>query len=301
MTILDLCSGVGFLGMLLVELLPPERVHACVLMDLAWPMKGGTPEGQKGEKKRTQLNWDHVYDLPWPATLTTRRSDLKTASTHKQILGKILEPAPGPAFILGIHLCGMLSIRAVETFNTGPKCVGLALKPCCLPSPQYAKERVRWRLGAHSFDAKDVCMWGKYNKNQWQGPPKAMLESRFRTWANNLHRGMLADTKSCDKLPLVAGHYQDTYLFAEREFSSAAPPKPDEDAAALVRSILGARTSLDVLGVSEEASNRSVFRRFTELSKIVGQLIPEIPDAEDAFARLKVACDELRARSFLQA
>lgn len=49
----------------------------------------------------------------------------------------LLEPAPGPVIILGIHLCGLLSIRAIETFNRGPKCVAFALKPCCLPSMHY--------------------------------------------------------------------------------------------------------------------------------------------------------------------
>merc|ERR1719329_2121529 len=108
---------------------------------------------QKPSKKgRTRLNWDHIYNLPWPVTLTTRRSDLKLPSTHVQILEKILEPAPGPFFILGIHLCGILSIKAVETFNRGPKCDGrvpssprwllasvLGQRTCIVASAQTAK------------------------------------------------------------------------------------------------------------------------------------------------------------------
>mmetsp|Transcript_9454 Transcript_9454/g.20526 ORF Transcript_9454/g.20526 Transcript_9454/m.20526 type:complete len:227 (+) Transcript_9454:21-701(+) len=39
-TFLDLCSGLGFLGMLLIELLPASRVSSCILMDQAWPLKG---------------------------------------------------------------------------------------------------------------------------------------------------------------------------------------------------------------------------------------------------------------------
>ena len=36
-TIVDLCSGKGFLSMVLSELLPSERVERCVLVDKAWP------------------------------------------------------------------------------------------------------------------------------------------------------------------------------------------------------------------------------------------------------------------------
>jgi hypothetical protein len=33
--------------------------------------------------------------------------------------------------VLAVHLCGTLSIRAVELFNANPEVVVLALKPCC--------------------------------------------------------------------------------------------------------------------------------------------------------------------------
>lgn len=57
---------------------------------------------------------------------------------------------------------------------------GLVLKPCCLPAMEYVKRKTRWTLGAHSFAADEVCMWGKYNRNKWQGPLKAsMCRQRF--------------------------------------------------------------------------------------------------------------------------
>merc|ERR1712137_479958 len=134
--------------------------------------------------------------------------------------------------ILGIHLCGILSIRAVETFNHGPKCVGLVLKPCCLPPMEYVKSKTRWTLGTHSFDASEVCMWGKYNKNQWQGPMKSTLASRFRAWSHNLYCGIMADKKASERVSLAEDHYQDAYLFGERPFSTCPPPpasaEPDD-------------------------------------------------------------------------
>eukprot|EP00435_Cladocopium_sp_Y103_P008782 s361_g2.t1 len=227
-TIVDLCSGLGFLGMFLSELLPPDRVQACLLMDQAWPMKGSTGEmpSVPSRKGRTRLNWDHIYNLHWPIPLVTRRCDLKLPSTHLQILSRLLDPAPGPVMILGIHLCGLLSIRAIETFNQGPKCVAFGLKPCCLPSMHYARQQVRWTLGAHTFAAAEVCCWGSYHHNRWTGPVKATMAPRFRCWAEHLHRGIQSEWKAIVRVELVEAHYQDTYLFASRPFCVRRPAPP---------------------------------------------------------------------------
>merc|ERR1711924_306030 len=186
---------------------------------------------------------------------------------------------------------------AIDTFNTGPKCVGLVVKPCCLPPMDYVKSKTRWSLGAHSFCASEVCMWGKYNKNQWQGPQKASLASRFRNWSDNLFRGVLADGKSCDHVPLVEGHYQDTYIFAERTFSDDVPSLPEEQSdALLVKQVLDVTNPWDVLGLQQGVSMRTVYRRFAGLSKALGEKMADSSEAEDAFRRVKIAVDAVRAQ-----
>eukprot|EP00929_Paragymnodinium_shiwhaense_P000817 TRINITY_DN101023_c0_g1_i1.p1 TRINITY_DN101023_c0_g1~~TRINITY_DN101023_c0_g1_i1.p1 ORF type:complete len:469 (-),score=89.81 TRINITY_DN101023_c0_g1_i1:26-1432(-) len=348
-TIMDLCSGLGFLGMFLAEMLPADRVAAIVLLDQAWPMKGqeaanstvagaededvaetaqgeegeedakeSTPQvlskrKQQGKQSRTRLNWDHIYGLPWPVMLTTRRSDLKLPSTHAQIVSKILEPAPGPVLILGVHLCGILSIRALETFNRGPKTVGVVLKPCCLPGQSYMRQKVRWSLGAHSFAASEVCMWGKYNKGQWQGPPKDSLASRFRAWAHNLYEGIEVGSgrKDSMRIPIVEGHYQDAYLMAERPYMETAWPSSvpqwpegsieELQGEALVRHILQAKTAKDALGIDPSSSMRTLKRRFTALTKALAVPL-EADDAwreanselAKAYAKLAEAWKEVR-------
>lgn len=224
--------------------------------------------------------------------------------------------------LLGIHLCGILSIRAVETFNRGPKCVGLVLKPCCLPSMEYAKSKTRWTLGAHSFAATEVSMWGKYNQNKWQGPRKATLESRFRVWADNLYRGVVAGAaeKRSERVPLVDGHYQDAYIFAERPYSAAAPAEaaplsPAEQLSALVRQVNSASTACETLGVPEDVSMRALHRRWAGLNRTLSAALQEEDarsddaagaglaasklrraEVEAAFLRVKVARDEIRAQ-----
>ncbi|CAE7568271.1 unnamed protein product [Symbiodinium pilosum] len=241
-------------------------------------------------------NWDHIYNLPWPVPLVTRRSDLKLPSTHAQILSRILEPAPGPVVVLGIHLCGILAIRAVETFNAGPKCVAFALKPCCLPPLQYAKSRTRWTLGTHTFAAAEVCAWGKYNKNVWNGPAKATLAPRFRMWASNLFRGLLAESKECLHVELVEGHYQDTYLFGRRRFSTQSPKLPEEllaeaSPALVARRILEASEAHEVLGVPTDVSIRQLRRRWTALAHALDD---DSPECAAAFQKIKDAFDQIR-------
>ena len=54
-TIVDLCSGKGYLSMYLAELLPPDKVERCVLVDIAWPRCGADMIGPG------QMNWEHIY------------------------------------------------------------------------------------------------------------------------------------------------------------------------------------------------------------------------------------------------
>ena len=83
-TIIDLCSGFGYLGMFLAEMLDPAKVKLIALVDKQWPMfNAGTP-------KSNQINWDHVYgvdgwDPAWPIKLQTRKDDIKQAGQLRQI------------------------------------------------------------------------------------------------------------------------------------------------------------------------------------------------------------------------
>ena len=46
---------------------------------------------------------------------------------------RLFERCPGPVLLLAVHLCGTLSLRAVDLFNEHENVKLLALKPCCLP------------------------------------------------------------------------------------------------------------------------------------------------------------------------
>ena len=185
-TILDLCSGKGYLSMFLSEMLPPEKVAKIILVDKAWAMCNS-------EVLPHHMNWDHIYgDIPrenhwssleqseshtqyfttWPIPLHTSKQDLKQSCNQRQMKKRFFDRTQGPILILAIHLCGTLSLRAVDFFNNNERVKMLCLKPCCLPGMVHAKRNDTFKIGRHSFPSSEVCSNGSFTKKDWSGPPR---------------------------------------------------------------------------------------------------------------------------------
>ena len=256
LTVLDLASGRGFLSMYLSEILPKEKVEKIILVDKAWPMCNAN------EVLPHQMSWEHIYGNrtnvledgdgsssspttyfdTWPIHLHTSKQDLKQKCTKRQMKKFIFDRSPGPVLILAVHLCGVLSLRAVEMFNDYPdKVQFLALKPCCLPPMAYANRCDVFEIGRHSFDASDVCAVGRFRGKRWYGPPRWHLEGRFEKWSEHLFAGVdlgeseydhetISDDVTSQRLykdgkgnrakiretVQLDGGYQNTYIMAER-------------------------------------------------------------------------------------
>ena len=245
-TIIDLCSGKGYLSMLLSEILPPERVQKCLLIDRAWPLCHATP-------KPHHMSWEHIYGDPndetaphyfetWPIPLVTCKQNLKQ-SREIRILKERFADDDGPVLILAVHLCGTLSIQAVKLFQTLPTAQLLLLKPCCLPDIWHVKNTETFQIGNYCFPAKDVCARGSWTthseKGKWKGPPRWHLESKFVCWCQHLYSAMGQDPRADDPsnaqssnglpkahsvdttrfdVPLqTKGGFQNTFLYAEKE------------------------------------------------------------------------------------
>ena len=122
-TIVDLASGKGFLSMFCSEMLPPERVEKLILVDKMWPRCGAA------EVLPHQMNWEHIYGSndgafeyydTWPIRLHTSKQDLKSGATLRQMRRVIFDRSNGPVCLLAVHLCGTLSLRALDLFNDNP-------------------------------------------------------------------------------------------------------------------------------------------------------------------------------------
>lgn len=249
-TVIDLASGKGYLSMFLSEMLPPEKMHGLVLMDKAWPM-------QNQPLKDHHISWEHIYGTvknnndttttstattyyeTWPIPLVTSRQNLKQKCTHRSLQKRFFNQAKGPIILLAVHLCGTLSLRAVDMFNQNPDSIAFfALKPCCLPPMVHAQQDEVFALGRHhTFSADLVCSNGRFNAKRWYGPPRRHLEHKFQTWAENLFLGvdagygddnnngneMGSDKSTMDRKSRVKvtvqreGGYQNAYIFAQRD------------------------------------------------------------------------------------
>ena len=179
--ILDLCSGFGYLGMFLSELLPADKVERIVLVDIMW-----APHNVERQEKH--LNPEHVLDPNWPIRLTTSRADLKIPS-DRRILARAFLAHGAPAMILGVHLCGMLSLRCIDLYNSCPGFFFLALKPCCLPKKLFANRGdVFEGANGHWFAAAAVAVVGKWNQGNWHGASRIELERKYHIWVANLSK-----------------------------------------------------------------------------------------------------------------
>jgi Methyltransferase domain len=188
-TIVDLACGKGYLSMLLSEMLPPSHVTRFVLMDKAWPCHGTT------ELSAHHMNWDHIHDPKykdsWPIPLVPCKQDLKSARQRRSLQDYYFgdDKNNKNVILLAVHLCGTLSLKAVDFFNQNSNISFFCLKPCCLPGMIHAKRHEFFTLTSqrqckdddkknddddnnknvffqHSFPAKSVCMHGKWKKNK---------------------------------------------------------------------------------------------------------------------------------------
>ena len=156
-----------------------------ILLDKQWPMFGMAPQPH-------QINWDHVYGVDdwkpdWPITLVTRKMDIKQAGQLRQMEEHVFQKYEGPFVILAVHLCGTLSVKAVEMFNDHDAAATLCLKPCCLPEWSHTYTHEAWMVGDHCIPVADVCAKGKWKANRWIGPPRSHLREKFARWVAHLH------------------------------------------------------------------------------------------------------------------
>lgn len=225
MIILDLCSGFGYLAMFLSELLAPwaDRVEKIVLVDVKWAPHNVPPSTK-------HLDPEHIYEAGWPIRLTTCRSNLKNACARRQLAREFLS-CGAPVLLLGVHLCGTLSLRAIEVFNDARCIVGFALKPCCLPPKLHAKRDEMFDVGGHTFKACEVCADGRWRQGRWVGRSnKQECEKKFGRWSQHLYEGVKAGgnanggKKTLEHHRVQAGWWQNQFVFAARPFA-AEPPR----------------------------------------------------------------------------
>ena len=241
-TVVDLCSGFGYLGMFLSEMLDAEKVRKIYLIDKEWPPFGSKPKENRmsnehivgigtecGDEEGGIGSWTPKYPIP----LSIRKVDLKAYDSVQSMSIHVFGETrhlKSPIVILGIHLCGTLSFKACEMFNANANAIKLILKPCCLPNWAIVHQYSDYLdpptdyfgpFGSQRFYVKtrDVCAKGKWKKNTWIGPPRQTLEPKFNLWAETLCRSVeeVGVNKKLERIEVQeTGGFQNAYIFADR-------------------------------------------------------------------------------------
>jgi len=227
--IVDLCSGFGFLGMFLAELVQdPERLSSITLVDRGWP---NAHIGSSGT-----ISTEHIYDYgPWRVPLHTIKSDIKDVSNCKSLIARIIACNDRPCILCGVHLCGTLSLRACQLFNATTRALALALVPCCMPGKPRGKNPIIYNLGAHTFSSDDFRDCSNFST------PTA----RFKSWVENVSQTILAGdgcVATLEEIPVMTrrgarhdheeAYLQDLYIFAHRGvWNTYWRPSVDEEVA----------------------------------------------------------------------
>jgi len=143
LTILDMCSGIGYLSMFLSHLLPPHKVSRIIPIDVLFRSHADPTIGEEEEEEEDgkHLSTAHFTHAIHPIPIKPRRANIKSRREMRQIIEHCVQKAPGPVIILGIHLCKALSVHTVRLFLQAPNACRLYLKPCCLPGRNGLKCR----------------------------------------------------------------------------------------------------------------------------------------------------------------
>ena len=114
--VIDLCCGKGFTATLVAVLYPTFRVSAI-------------------DRFREEEGFLPHFAAAGLANVHYERLDVMAAGFAEVELARLMaEAGPGrPTVVLGMHLCGLLSLRAVHALEVLPGVRALLLSPCCLP------------------------------------------------------------------------------------------------------------------------------------------------------------------------
>jgi len=160
-TIVDMCSGVGYLSMFLSHLLPAEKVGRIIPIDVLFPAhnnasttihstkktndslqrNGKIEEEVRSSSPACHLSVGHLSSEIHPIPIKPRRANIKKGRELRQISKYCVSSAPGPVIILGVHLCKSLSVHTTRLFTMNNNASRLYLKPCCLPGRKDLKRR----------------------------------------------------------------------------------------------------------------------------------------------------------------
>jgi hypothetical protein len=137
--VIDLCCGKSLTGCLITLLHPEFIVHTVdKLTSAALPHYPADLPDCEGGGNLKYLQRD-LFD-----------------SNFVEAMGEVIEQIGLPTVVLGMHLCGNLSIQAIEMLHCTPLVSDLVLCPCCLPNQNLDTSSTTWYASSVQDDQYDA-------------------------------------------------------------------------------------------------------------------------------------------------
>ena len=270
----DLCSGKGL---------------TAVCMSLEWP-----------EAKVVAVDIISDKCLPHTTDLTNLRyaeADLFTCAPMLQSemrrSGADGQDEQLVGVLVGSHLCGRLSVQAVELFRTLPEVQALVLSPCCWPrkrdytrppgtGKKMSAEDVKLREETETADLAELAelMW-----------LKATQSDTYTTWGRHLWRLLAAPSAALDSetAGVAVGIARDTEVLSEKNLVLRALRKqPVNAVGALQQHALGAQQRYI------RSAGTGLWWRNAALREVYGQAPPPPESGERPRPRLEGNTKQLR-------
>jgi hypothetical protein len=144
--VIDLCCGKSLTGCTLALMHPEFVIHTVdILSPTALPhyptdaraTPGECSEGSEGESNKSPGGNIRRGCLRY------LQRDLFDAS-FVEAMDSLIRSTALPTVVLGMHLCGNLSIKAIEMLHCTELVTDLVLSPCCLPNQRLATSAASW-------------------------------------------------------------------------------------------------------------------------------------------------------------
>lgn len=157
----DLCCGKSLTSALLS--LDSEGPKAITAVD--WRDPSGLPHHEEAlARDRTQAEAAYA-DVP----VTYLQHDV-LADDFLPTLQQRIEDVGRPTAVLGMHLCGRLSLQAIRTLEID-LVQSLVLTPCCLPAAPEAPEEIKEIYGRGLSDPEQFEIWAAHLESLLRSVP----------------------------------------------------------------------------------------------------------------------------------
>ena len=180
--LVELCSGRGFVSLVLADAFPKARIY---MIDRDTTMDVSHVETYGGARMSF-----HALDLHSTACEEFVRGVADDAETRGQTV-----------VLVGVHLCGTLSHRAIELYERIERAVAIVVAPCCLPQ--------RRRHDVFGFHCKDIA------RSIGNGV------TPFQCWCTQLYFRLPLTSKRNMTIDHDVLSTQNTFLVARRPLDSA--------------------------------------------------------------------------------